>query len=265
MTCANAFFYRMNMAKAPPLTIIISVLGIHLLFQRKYIWLLPLMFAFVWTYSLFPLLWFAAIIWAVIIAWNERRFEWRPLAYTTVGMVLGNIINPYFPNNIYLFVEHFTEKFKIGRDFVVAVGGEWYPYSRHGTVDEFPDRAGGDADRIHSFCAPRRQVAGKGGVLSGVHDDPAWRRNSVQSVLPSIFRRSRYCSRRSVGRHLRRRAPSCPRSLSVISTRISTLQRPTERRSMDTGGQTGVGLGSRHWLSLFSGSTTSSGLHKFGL
>ncbi|HEV7700035.1 MAG TPA: hypothetical protein VGO43_07385 [Pyrinomonadaceae bacterium] len=138
MTCSNAFFYRMNMAKAPPLTIIITVLGIHLLFQRKYVWLLPLMFAFVWTYSLFPLLLFAAIIWTVILAWNERRFEWRPLVYTFAGLVAGNIINPYFPRNIYLFVEHFTEKFKVGSDFVVAVGGEWYPYAGNELLMNFP-------------------------------------------------------------------------------------------------------------------------------
>src|ERR1043165_7132876 len=99
------------MAKAPPLTIIISVVGIHLLFQRRYVWLLPLMFAFVWTYSLFPLLFIAAMIWTVIIAWNERRFEWRPLLYSGVGMIAGNIINPYFPKNLYLFVEHVKEKF----------------------------------------------------------------------------------------------------------------------------------------------------------
>ena len=138
MTCGNAFFYRMNMAKAPPLTIIISVLGIHLLFQRKYIWLLPLMFAFVWTYSLWPLLIFAAIIWAAIIAWNERRFEWRPIAWTALGALLGNVINPYFPANIYLFIEHFTEKIKIGSDFVVAVGGEWYAYSGQELLMNFP-------------------------------------------------------------------------------------------------------------------------------
>ena len=68
ITCANPFFYRMNMGKAPPLTIIYSVAGIYLLFERKYVWLLPLMFIFVWTYSLFPLLFFAAIIWTLIIA-----------------------------------------------------------------------------------------------------------------------------------------------------------------------------------------------------
>lgn len=138
MTCGNAFFYRMNMAKAPPLTIIISVLGIHLLFQRNYKWLLPLMFAFVWTYSLFPLLLFAAVIWTIIIAWNERRFEWRPFVFTFSGMVLGNIINPYFPKNLYLFWEHLMEKFKVGGDFVVAVGGEWYPYLGNELLLNFP-------------------------------------------------------------------------------------------------------------------------------
>lgn len=129
LTCANMFYYRMSMAKAPPLTIIFTIAGICMLFERKYIWLLPLMFAFVWTYSLFPLLLFAAVIWVIIIAWNERRFEWRPLAYTFGGMVLGNVINPYFPHNLLLFWEHFYTKFKVGSDFAVAVGGEWYPYT----------------------------------------------------------------------------------------------------------------------------------------
>jgi hypothetical protein len=138
LTCANMFYYRMNMAKAPPLTIIFTVAGIYFLFERKYIWLLPLMFAFVWTYSLFPLLWIAAIIWTIIIAWNERRFEWRPIAYTTAGMVAGNIINPYFPANLYLFWEHAYTKIKVGSDFAVAVGGEWYPYTGMELLTHFP-------------------------------------------------------------------------------------------------------------------------------
>ncbi|MBK7709314.1 MAG: hypothetical protein IPN69_22150 [Acidobacteria bacterium] len=138
LTCANPFFYRMNMAKAPPLTIIISVIGIYLLFERKYVWLMPLMFAFVWTYSLFPLLFIAAFIWTLIIGWNERRFEWRPLAYTTGGMLLGNLINPYFPQNIGLFFEHFWTKIKIGTDFAVPVGGEWYPYTGQELLTHFP-------------------------------------------------------------------------------------------------------------------------------
>src|SRR5437773_1998312 len=138
LTCANMFYYRMNMAKAPPLTIIITIMGIYLLFERKYIWLLPLMFAFVWTYSLFPLLFIAAAIWTAIIVWNERRFEWRPLAYTGAGLVLGNIINPYFPHNIWLFIEHFREKIQFGNEFAVSVGGEWYPYNGLELLTKFP-------------------------------------------------------------------------------------------------------------------------------
>ncbi len=137
-TCANMFYYRMSMAKAPPLTIIITVAGIYLLFERKYKWLLPLMFAFVWTYSLFPLLFIAAIIWAAIIAWNDRRLEWQPVAYTFAGMVLGNVINPYFPNNITLFLEHFKTKLAVAGKFAVSVGGEWYPYSGMDLMTHFP-------------------------------------------------------------------------------------------------------------------------------
>jgi hypothetical protein len=117
------------MAKAPPLTIIYTIAGIYLLFERKYVWLLPLMFVFVWTYSLFPMLFIAAVLWAIIIGWNERKIEWQPIAYTLGGMILGNIVNPYFPQNLQLFGEHFFTKFKVGSDFAVAVGGEWYPFN----------------------------------------------------------------------------------------------------------------------------------------
>ncbi|NNE65583.1 MAG: hypothetical protein HKN33_03380 [Pyrinomonadaceae bacterium] len=126
LTCANPFLYRMNMAKAPPLTIIYTIIGIYLLFERKYIWLLPLMFVFVWTYSLFPILLIAAFIWTAIIGWNERKLEWQPVTYTFAGMLLGNVINPYFPANIGLFTSHFL--MKIRSSYEVAVGGEWYPY-----------------------------------------------------------------------------------------------------------------------------------------
>lgn len=135
--CANSFYFRMNMAKAPPLTIIFTIAGIYLLFERKYIWLFPLMFFFVWTYSLFPMLLIAAFIWAIIIGWNERKFEWKPLAYTGGGMILGNIINPYFPTNLWLFWEHFVTKLKVG-EFAVAVGGEWYPYNGVELLMNFP-------------------------------------------------------------------------------------------------------------------------------
>jgi hypothetical protein len=58
--------------------------------------------------------------------------------YTTTGLILGNIVNPYFPHNLWLFGEHLFEKFRIGTDFAVSVGGEWYPYSGVELLTNFP-------------------------------------------------------------------------------------------------------------------------------
>jgi hypothetical protein len=127
LACSAPFLYRLNMAKAPPIAIIFTVLGIYLLFEKKYLLLLPLAFLFVWTYSLFVTLVGAAIIWTCVIGWSERRFEWRPLVWTITGTIAGLVINPYFPKDIWLFIEHVLIK-ATATGFTTDVGQEWYPY-----------------------------------------------------------------------------------------------------------------------------------------
>lgn len=127
LACSAPFLYRLNMAKAPPVAIIFTVLGIYLLFEKKYLLLLPLAFLFVWTYSLFVMLVAAAIIWTCVMGWSERRFEWRPLVWTIAGTIAGFVINPYFPKNIKLFIEHVLIKVT-ATGFTTEVGNEWYPY-----------------------------------------------------------------------------------------------------------------------------------------
>lgn len=134
LACSAPFLYRMNMAKAPPLAIVITIIGIYLLFEKKYIWLAPLMFLFVWTYSLFVTLLAAAFIWPLVVFWSERSFDRRSVlrtllapALTLAAMVAGFVINPYFPKNVWLFYEHVRIKVTAG-DFTTSVGTEWYPY-----------------------------------------------------------------------------------------------------------------------------------------
>jgi hypothetical protein len=122
------FLYRMNMGKAMSLSIVLFVVGIHLLFERKYRWLLPLAFAFTLAYDMFVLLGVLAAMWTFVILWSERRVEWRPLAFVIPGVLLGFVINPYFPHNVQLFYEHLVIKVTPG-DFTTTVGSEWYPYS----------------------------------------------------------------------------------------------------------------------------------------
>jgi len=121
------FLYRLNMTKAPPFAIIFLVTGVYLLFEKKFWPLLPLTFVFALTYDMFVLLILAAAVWTIVIGWTEQRFEWRPLAWVLLGSVLGLVINPYFPHNLYLFYEHARVKIT-PNDFATKVGNEWYPY-----------------------------------------------------------------------------------------------------------------------------------------
>jgi hypothetical protein len=128
LACSTPFLFRLNMAKAPPFAIIYLVIGIYLLFERKYWLLAPLSFLFTLTYDLFVILIAAAFIWTIVIAWTEQRFEWRPLVYVLVGAAAGFVINPYFPHNLTLFFEHLRIKLTMGA-FSTKVGQEWYPYT----------------------------------------------------------------------------------------------------------------------------------------
>jgi hypothetical protein len=128
LACSTPFLFRLNMAKAPPLAIIYLVIGIYLLFERKYWLLLPLSFVFTLTYDLFVILIAAAAFWTFVIGWSERRFEWRPLVFVLAGAAAGFVINPYFPHNLTLFYEHLKIKLTMGA-FSTKVGHEWYPYT----------------------------------------------------------------------------------------------------------------------------------------
>lgn len=127
LACSAPFLYRLNMAKAPPVAIIFMVVGIYLLFEKRYLLLLPLAFVFVWTYSLFVTLLGMAVIWTIVVAWSERRFEWRAFVWTLIGTIAGLVINPYFPKNVWLFAEHVLMKVAPS-GFAIEVGHEWYPY-----------------------------------------------------------------------------------------------------------------------------------------
>jgi hypothetical protein len=127
LACSSPFLYRLNMSKAPPFAIIFLIIGIHLLFTKKYWPLLPLSFVFGETYDMFVLLVMAVFIWTAVIGWTDRRFEWRPIVWVLLGTTAALVINPYFPTNLHLFYEHLKVKLKVS-DFPTKVGQEWYPY-----------------------------------------------------------------------------------------------------------------------------------------
>jgi hypothetical protein len=124
--CGWAFYVRLNMTKAQSISIVFIVAGIILLFERKYVWLAPAAFLYVWTYNLFVLLGVLALIWTAVVWWSERKVEWKPLLWTAIGMLAGFVVNPFFPHDVHLFIHHLVAK--SGKMSISSgVGFEWYP------------------------------------------------------------------------------------------------------------------------------------------
>lgn len=122
---SEAFLFRMSMARAQSGAVVLLILGLHWLLTGRYRLLAPLGFVFVWFYNAFPLLPVMAAVYIAAVWLLERRIEWRALAFPLLGIALGLVINPYFPEDIAFIVDHLMPK--VGTS-AVPVGNEWSPY-----------------------------------------------------------------------------------------------------------------------------------------
>jgi len=123
---SEAFLYRMSMPRAQSVSLLVLLLGLHLVLTRRNRWLLPVAFLYVWLYNAFPLILLVVGV-CVAARWLlEQRFEPAPLFYTAAGIGLGLVINPYFPENLHFIYHHIFPK--LTETTAISVGREWYPY-----------------------------------------------------------------------------------------------------------------------------------------
>lgn len=126
LAVSEAFIYRMSMPRTQSLSLAFLVLGLHLLLKRKYIYLFPLSFFFVWLYDAFPLMIILSIVYMISVWMMEGKLKIQPLLFVLAGVTFGLLINPYFPDNIIFGARHLIPKLLGEAD--VRVGNEWYPY-----------------------------------------------------------------------------------------------------------------------------------------
>jgi hypothetical protein len=130
---SDAFLFRMSITRAQSLSLGMLALGYAWLLEKKYKHLAVLGFVYVWMYDAFPLLIALAVMHFIAIALTERRLEIRPLLYISAGIVLGMVINPYFPDNLIFSYHHMLPKLADATS--VRVGNEWYPYDTKQLLD----------------------------------------------------------------------------------------------------------------------------------
>lgn len=123
---SEAFLYRMSITRAQSLSLALLALGFLWLLERKYKHLAILAFIYVWMYDAFPLLVALAVLYVVAVLLIERRLEYQPLLFVAAGILLGILVNPYFPDNIIFSARHMLPKLTDATS--VRVGNEWYPY-----------------------------------------------------------------------------------------------------------------------------------------
>ena len=147
------FMFRINLIKAPAVSIIFLLIGIHLIFQYRYRLLFVLSFFYVWAYGGFILI----VIFAGLYALVSIVYDWlrglshRPFSVivahsrelklffiSIAGVISGLIINPHFPNNLIFYWNQLVKIGVVNYQSIISVGNEWYPY-------KFVDLAAGTA------------------------------------------------------------------------------------------------------------------------
>lgn len=130
---SDAFLFRMSITRAQSLSLAVLALAYAWLLEGKHKHLAVLGFLYVWLYDAFPLMIALAGLHFVAVAMTERRLEFRPLLYTSAGILLGMIVNPYFPDNLIFSYHHMLPKLADATS--VRVGNEWYPYETKQLLD----------------------------------------------------------------------------------------------------------------------------------
>lgn len=121
---AESLMYRFLFTRSMPIAVALLILTIYFLQKRKYLFLGIVSFAYVLLYSGFVFQLFIIFLYLALENVFSKRLDYKILLYSLGGTVLGLIINPYFPNNIFML---YTQIFKVNL-IANLYNAEWKPW-----------------------------------------------------------------------------------------------------------------------------------------
>ena len=124
---SEPFLYRLSMPRGQALALVFQLLAFHFLITRQAAALAALAAVFVLAYNGFAILAPLVLIGIVAHYVHQRRLAWGLAVAGAVGVALGLLIHPYFPNDVYFLWDHIVPKL-FSDKYVTNVGSEWYPY-----------------------------------------------------------------------------------------------------------------------------------------
>lgn len=121
---APNFMARLMNARPIGFSILFFLLGLYFILKKKNIPLFITSFFFVWAYDGYVILLFLALLYFISDFIANKRLNWQILLIMISGFLWGNVINPYFPNNL-LFSHFLYTNPVINLAFPISV--EWQP------------------------------------------------------------------------------------------------------------------------------------------
>ena len=97
---SEALMYRFMLPRQMPLVISLLLLTIYFLQKGKYVFLFFTMLAHTPLHSSFVFQLLIVVLYFIFEKIFSKKFEYKIILYSTIGLIAGLILNPYFPNNI---------------------------------------------------------------------------------------------------------------------------------------------------------------------
>jgi hypothetical protein len=119
--------YRLSNTRVQSVSLLFLIVAIFLMEKERHRWLLPLGFLYAWLYNGSVILLPVAALYMLTRLIMDRRLDWPPCLYAAIGLVLGFVLNPYFPDNLIFLWNHLQEY--LLRPTPVPVSTEWTEYS----------------------------------------------------------------------------------------------------------------------------------------
>jgi hypothetical protein len=118
------FLLRMNFARPLNLSVIFMLLIFFALVKKNNLLLFSASFLFVWAHGSFPLSIVLAFIFFAINYIYKKELYYKSILFSVGGIILANLINPFFPNNLNYFSIYYLSPTPY---FLTSQIAEWQP------------------------------------------------------------------------------------------------------------------------------------------
>ncbi|MFH1588282.1 MAG: hypothetical protein ABIA76_03030 [Candidatus Diapherotrites archaeon] len=99
---SESFIYRLLLGRAITLGVLLFLIGFYLMQKKNYLGIAAVSFIFVWSYAAFPAIALLALSYSFGIYLTKKELNGKIFAFCLLGIILGMVINPFFPDNIIL-------------------------------------------------------------------------------------------------------------------------------------------------------------------